>query len=210
MPILKDNKEPLVDLKKNCPKLLFDLDKIRIKYENTAFARKTVAQKINKAITLLPPELTLIITDAWRPQYIQEKYFNRYTLFFSKKNPSWNKNRVIAEVKKFVHPLNGKYVSGHLTGGAIDVNLAYRKSGKRLPLNSSRITFQENSLSNQSKLPRYIRRNREIMFSALQKAGFVNYPKEYWHWSYGDIWWAKRNKNKKAIYGVINKRLERI
>jgi zinc D-Ala-D-Ala dipeptidase len=57
----------------------------------------------------------------------------------------------------------------------------------------------------QEKLPQYIQKNRSIMFTALKKAGFSNYPKEYWHWSYGDIWWAKRNKKKTAIYGVIEK-----
>lgn len=42
------------------------------------------------------------------------------------------------------------------------------------------------------------------MFDALANAGLSNYPKEYWHWSYGDIQWAKRAGEKTAIYGVIN------
>jgi len=40
------------------------------------------------------------------------------------------------------------------------------------------------------------------MFKVLEKVGFVNYPKEFWHWSYGDIYWAKIKK--KAIYSILN------
>ena len=43
------------------------------------------------------------------------------------------------------------------------------------------------------------------MFSALKKVGLSNCSNEYWHWSYGDIQWAKRNQKKIVIYGVIKK-----
>jgi D-alanyl-D-alanine dipeptidase len=67
------------------------------------------------------------------------------------------------------------------------------------------LTYQENAKSNQTKLPKYIKKNRKIMFDALTKAGMSNYPKEYWHWSYGDLWWAERNQKEYAIYGPIYK-----
>ncbi|GAA0656641.1 hypothetical protein GCM10009548_24160 [Streptomyces malaysiensis subsp. malaysiensis] len=34
------------------------------------------------------------------------------------------------------------------------------------------------------------RENRAIMIEALSSAGMVNYPTEWWHWSYGDRYWA--------------------
>lgn len=33
------------------------------------------------------------------------------------------------------------------------------------------------------------RRNREMLGAALTAAGFVNYPTEWWHWSFGDRYW---------------------
>ena len=202
MPTINDNGESLVDLRKYCPGVLLDLDLDRKKIEKSAFARLGVAKKLNIAIRLLPPELTFKIADAWRPQYIQDKYFNWYTNFFARENPSWSKTKIIAKVKKFVHPSKGKYASGHLTGGALDLVLAYRKSGKRLPLKMTSLTFQENSLSKQTKLSKSIIRNRNIMFKVLEEAGFVNYSKEYWHWSYGDIYWAEKTNNRRAIYDI--------
>jgi D-alanyl-D-alanine dipeptidase len=32
--------------------------------------------------------------------------------------------------------------------------------------------------------------NRNLMSAALAAVGFVNYPTEYWQWSFGDIYWA--------------------
>ena len=34
------------------------------------------------------------------------------------------------------------------------------------------------------------RSHRDILSTALIAAGLVNYPTEWWHWSYGDRYWA--------------------
>jgi D-alanyl-D-alanine dipeptidase len=34
------------------------------------------------------------------------------------------------------------------------------------------------------------RTNRAVLGEALTGAGFVNYPTEWWHWSYGERYWA--------------------
>lgn len=88
-----------------------------------------------------------------------------------------------------------------MTGAAVDLRLM--KNGRKMPMKSKKLSYQENAQSVQPKLPKYIQRNRQIMFRALKKAGLTNYSQEYWHWSYGDIQWAKRNKKKKAFYGVV-------
>lgn len=198
---IKECGEQLVDIKKICPDVKINLGKERMKIEKTAYLRKSVAQMILKAQKELPKDITFIINDAWRPQYIQEEIIKKFIKHFSKKNPSWSKSKVIREVKKYVAPFDGKYVSGHMTGGAVDLRLL--KKGKKIPMKSSKLTYQENALSLQNKLPLYIQKNRNLMFNALKKAGLSNYKKEYWHWSYGDVWWAKRNKKKIAIYGAV-------
>jgi len=37
-------------------------------------------------------------------------------------------------------------------------------------------------------------------------AGFVNYPTEWWHWSYGDRYWAYATHRSAAIYGPVEVR----
>ncbi|MFF7443167.1 M15 family metallopeptidase [Streptomyces sp. NPDC008122] len=45
------------------------------------------------------------------------------------------------------------------------------------------------------------RRNRDLLARTMGDAGFINYPAEWWHWSYGDRYWALITKADSAIYG---------
>lgn len=46
-------------------------------------------------------------------------------------------------------------------------------------------------------------KNRLILLRAMQRAGFVNYPTEWWHFSYGDKMWAAYCNKKTAVYDVV-------
>ncbi|MFH0987789.1 MAG: M15 family metallopeptidase [Parcubacteria group bacterium] len=197
---IKDCHEPLVDLKKVCPKLIVALQKHRLKKEKTAYVRKTVARMLCDAQNKLPVGMTFVINDAWRPQYVQEGIMQWFIKKAKKQFPNASREKVLREIKNFVAPADGVNASGHMTGGAVDIRLW--KDGKKVPMKSARLNYQENSEPFQKKLPDYLKRNRQIMFDALESVGFSNHPKEFWHWSYGDIHWARRNKKKVAIYGV--------
>ncbi len=174
-----------------------------MKKEKTAYLRKTVAKMVCEAKKNLPKGMTFIIRDAWRPQYVQKEIFTEFIKMFQNKYPSWPKEKIIKEAKKYVAPAQGKNVSGHMTGGAVDLRII--KNGRKVPMRSSKLTYQENAKPIQPKLPEYIQKNRKIMFEALEKAGLSCNINEFWHWSYGDVQWAKRNKKKVAVYGVVIK-----
>jgi zinc D-Ala-D-Ala dipeptidase len=36
----------------------------------------------------------------------------------------------------------------------------------------------------------------------MESTGFVNYPHEWWHFSYGDRYWAYAKDEPAAIYGA--------
>ena len=196
---LKDNGEKLVDVKKYCAGAMIALGWRRMKREKTAYLRLTVAKMLRQAQQNLPPGMNFIINDAWRPAFAQAKIYFRFIKTFSKHYPNWSQKKVIREIEKYVAPWKGRGVSGHMTGGAIDLRLIDR-SGRKIPMKSRKLSYQENALSAQKKLPSHIRKNRQILFTAMRKAGFSNYPKEYWHWSYGDYYWAKRNNKAAAFY----------
>lgn len=198
---IQECKEPLLELKKICPDLIIRLNSRSTKRTCPAYLRKSVAEMVCRASSFLPEEMTFIVGDTWRSRNVQKQIYESFVKRFAIKNPHWTKDQIAKEVNKYVAPFSGKYTSGHMAGASVDLYLA--KNGKRVPMKSSKLSFQENSKSNQSKLPAYIKRNRKIMFEALKKAGLSNYPREYWHWSYGDILWAQRNQNAVAIYGVI-------
>jgi D-alanyl-D-alanine dipeptidase len=41
----------------------------------------------------------------------------------------------------------------------------------------------------------------DILADAMNAAGLVNYPAEWWHWSYGDRYWAFQASHGTALYG---------
>lgn len=200
--VIKDNHEPLVDIKKYCPGIFIKINPERLKKEKVFYLRRGVAKMLHQAQKNLPRGLNFIIGDAWRPDYIQARVYFGFIERFARKNPSWNKARVIKEVEKYVADWKGIKASGHMSGAAIDLRLA-DKRGRKIPMKSKKLTYQENALSAQPKLPLYMQKNRAIMDTALLKAGFSNFPKEYWHWSYGDYQWAQRNHKLVAIYGAV-------
>jgi D-alanyl-D-alanine dipeptidase len=56
------------------------------------------------------------------------------------------------------------------------------------------------SITDSSSISITAKKNRKIMSDALIQQGFVNYPTEYWHWSYGDRYWAFMKHQPYAIY----------
>ena len=169
--------------------------------EKTAYLRRSVAKILNEAVRRLPKGMTFVINDAWRPKYVQDEIKKRFIEHFGKKNPNWSDARVLREVNKFVAASSGKLASGHMTGGAVDLRLY--KNGRKIPMISRELTYQQNAKSKQDLLKKYLQENRKIMFDALESTKISNYPKEYWHWSYGDVQWANREGRKIARYGVI-------
>uniref|UniRef100_UPI002B26C3BB M15 family metallopeptidase n=1 Tax=Nocardioides sp. TaxID=35761 RepID=UPI002B26C3BB len=41
---------------------------------------------------------------------------------------------------------------------------------------------------------------RRTLIGALTGAGLVNYPTEWWHWSYGDRYWARTTGAPHALF----------
>ena len=65
--------------------------------------------------------------------------------------------------------------------------------------NSLTQTFPDNDrLTDQQK------ENRKILCRSMQRAGFVNYFPEWWHYSYGEIEWAVITHTGKTLYLPLN------
>ena len=110
--------------------------------------------------------------------------------------------------------LTSRYVSPpeiapHSAGAAIDLTLC-ADDGTELDLGTAVNASPEQSAgacyTHHPSVPGEARRNRAILAEALSAAGLVNYPTEWWHWSYGDRYWAMATGTSHAIYGATNRR----
>lgn len=192
--------EPLVDITKYCPNIVNNLEPARLKKESTLYLRLTVAKMLAKANSFLPDSVVFIVNDAWRPLSVQNRYFNLDLKRYKKMFPSWDDKKLYAYTAKYVIPPNDFRRAVHLTGAAID--LVLMKNNRRLPMKSLGLEHSQRSETMFKQSQDYINRNRQLLFDVMAQAGFVNYPKEYWHYSYGDVMWAELTGNTTAIYGI--------
>ena len=126
-----------------------------------------------------------------------------------KQHSHWSQEEIFTETIKLVSPVvnqNGsKNIPPHATGGAIDVYLINDK-GDPINMGIHPKDWMEDddgsiSLTASQKISAEAQKNRKIMSKVLSAVGFVNYPTEYWHWSYGDRYWAYHKNESHAIYG---------
>lgn len=92
--------------------------------------------------------------------------------------------------------------SGHQSGAAIDVTLC-DEFGQDYHMGSFVRDFSSNA-DFDADVCDEARKNRMILKDALERVGFVNYPAEWWHYSFGDRLWAKLTGSKLAIFGRLD------
>ncbi len=214
---IKECGEELLYLPKHLSKNIFikpyDPEKVREvrdeeEYKSKLFLRKRIIEKLNYAQNNLPVAFYLMIMDALRTE---DMVWNLYKYYFDKKrreNPALTDKEIDLWLRNLLAMPDDPVPPGHMTGGAVDVVLV-DKQGEKIPMEIDYqiIPKEEQKFTFCPGLPEEIKKNRQILYDALINAGFHNYFREYWHYSYGDPYWAVRRKNKAAIYDIPKKDL---
>ncbi len=174
------------------------------KFTNEKRIRNYIYQLVIKAKEHLPDNYNFIIYEGYRPKSDQFKLWDGIVAKNKKQYPDIdiNSEDFIALCDKFVANPH-RQGSGHQSGAAIDISLTddegqeYDMGGEVRGFDNT-AEFDCNDISEQAK------QNRKILRKALSKVGFTNYPSEWWHYSFGDILWAKLNGVNIAIFGSID------
>jgi zinc D-Ala-D-Ala dipeptidase len=197
-----DNGDRLVDLRE-VPELRLDT---RLADDAGAFAmlRRQVLSRLLAAQSALPDGLRLLVIEAYRPSDVQRSYFEGYRDELRVLHPKWSKGRLHVEASKYVSPPG---VAPHCTAGTVDLTLC-EADGVELDMgtevNASPEASRNACFSDTRSIPAHARRNRAVLVEALTGAGIVNYPTEWWHWSYGDRYWAHATGADTTLYGPIH------
>ncbi|MEV0825061.1 M15 family metallopeptidase [Nonomuraea rubra] len=197
---VKECGEPLVDLR--TLKVLRVDQRLADPQGAFAHVRLSVADRLIAAQTRLPRELRLLVVEGFRPAVLQQRYFAESVTAHQAEHPGWNEHRAYLEASRYVSPPE---VAPHVSGGAVDVTLC-TASGIELSMGTQvNATPPESDGACHTDYPgisHEARRNRDILGAAMASAGFVNYPTEWWHWSYGDRYWAFTTSSLYARYGM--------
>ncbi|MDL2295381.1 D-alanyl-D-alanine carboxypeptidase family protein [Lachnospiraceae bacterium OttesenSCG-928-E19] len=88
----------------------------------------------------------------------------------------------------------------HQTGGAVDLTIV-GPDEQQLDMGTP---FSDHSIYSTTKyndISDVAKSNRRMLLDAMESSGFVNYPREWWHYSYGDRAWVAYRRKKCAIFG---------
>ena len=203
---VKDNREGLVNAKDVCPELIVNLEpesrRMQRIPENTCYVREGVALRLKRAQELLPRGYRLMLWEGFRCRAVQEKIFDDYRTKLKRLHPEWSQERLAAATETFVADPDKH--APHSTGGAVDVTII-GPEGNALDMGTAIDEFSRKSTTSCSAISAEAVANRKLLRMVMTKAGFVNYPFEWWHWSYGEREWALALGKKRAVYGPVKK-----
>ncbi|MBS0288743.1 MAG: M15 family metallopeptidase [Proteobacteria bacterium] len=207
---IHENHEPFIDLKDQ-KEIAYGPAPLIPNNTNYTKMRKTVYDKLKQAQATLPKGLKFCVYEGYRSLELQQDIFQERYNKLRKTNPKMTHEQIFVESTKFVSPVTNldgsKNIPPHSTGAAIDVYLI-DQAGKVVDM-GIHLDDTYNDLegifckTDSQVISEKAKEYRKIMGDALRAVGFVNYPTEYWHWSYGDRYWAHQTNQKYAIYDSV-------
>lgn len=168
-------------------------------------------RSVSKSPIFLPKGYKLCLYEAYPTLLTQEQIFSDQYNQLKSLQPAWSHAQIFQECTKLVSPVinldGSENIPPHSTGGAIDVYLL-DLNGRAVDMGIHPKDWMQDldgtmSQTDSMKVSLKAQRHRAIMSKALSEVGFINYPTEYWHWSFGDRYWAYHTRNPKAIYGSL-------
>ncbi|MFF7928428.1 M15 family metallopeptidase [Streptomyces mirabilis] len=195
---VQDCREPLAEIA-SVPVIVLD-PRERDEAGTYGRVRIGVLERLRSASETLPDGVRLLVIEGHRSSTEQAR---RFALHEDRLRHSGITDPVDLRrrASAFVSPVE---MAPHCAGAALDLTLIDAE-GVELDMggavNGHRTGDEKYCPLDASGLSDQARHNRHLLAQAMGGAGFVNYPTEWWHWSYGDRYWALISKADSAIYG---------
>ena len=175
-------------------------------------ARRSVVEKLARVnLRLRPVGLSLHVFDAWRPNAVQA-YFHDVWMprDLKRRFPDLSGEALTREVERYwaAPTENPEGPAPHATGAAVDLTL--RWADGEMPWMGS-IFDDVTALAHRDRLEKLsgemsfsdaeARANRRLLHWLMAEEGFLGHPDEWWHFSWGDQYWARLSDASAAFYG---------
>jgi zinc D-Ala-D-Ala dipeptidase len=168
-----------------------------------ALVRRELATRLQSARAALPSGIYLRVVEGYRPAHQQQAIIERYSAEIRAVRPGIGEPELHILTSRYVAPLA---VAPHVAGAAVDVTLV-DSCGQELDLGTAIDATPEQSGGRcyfaADGISREARANRDLLARVLCREGLVNYPTEWWHYSYGDRYWALATGAGAALYGPV-------
>lgn len=169
-----------------------------------ALVRRSLADRLRAARTDLPRGIGIRVQEGHRSPLDQAGIIRDYSARLRRIHPAIDADRLRTLTSRYVSPLE---VAPHVAGAAVDLTLV-DADGLDLDLGTPIDATPEQSDGGcyfaATGIGDVAVWNRALLGNALAPAGFVNYPTEWWHWSYGDRYWALMTSAPAALFGPVD------
>ncbi|WP_340537144.1 M15 family metallopeptidase [Nocardioides sp. GXZ039] len=165
--------------------------------------RGPVLDRLAEANAALPRDLRIALNEGYRTPQLQRFYFERYAARLAAEHPHADTATVHRLASRFISPPE---VAPHTAGAAVDVVLT-TVEGDPLdvgcPIDASPEDSGGRCYTAHPDVKGEAATLRRELVRAMSGAGLVNYPTEWWHWSFGDRYWAMVTGARSALFGTI-------
>lgn len=165
--------------------------------------REGLATRLEAAAAALPLGIALRVVEGHRAVAAQAAIVASYTAELTSLHPGIATSDLTVLASRFVAPIA---VAPHVAGAAVDLTLV-DACGDELDLGTPIDATPEQSGGRcwfaADGIGADARAHRDLLARVLGGAGLVNYPTEWWHWSYGDRYWALLTGATHALYGPV-------
>ncbi|MBC2931829.1 M15 family metallopeptidase [Nocardioides sp. zg-1228] len=166
-----------------------------------ARVRRGLADRLAHARRDLPPGIAIRVVEGHRSVADQRSIVAAYATEVRAAHPEAGPDEVRRLTSRFVAPVD---VAPHVAGAAVDLTLV-DACGDDLDLGTPIDATPEQSdgacYFAAAGIGADARAHRDLLARVLGGAGLVNYPTEWWHWSFGDRYWALVTGAGAATYG---------
>jgi D-alanyl-D-alanine dipeptidase len=169
-----------------------------------AHVRQGVVARLLHAQLMLPDGMRLVVVEGYRPPALQQRYFDKYATWLVRQHPDWAAGLIREAASRFVSPPE---IAPHSAGAAVDLTLLDEQGAEvdmGTPVNATPEESDNACYTEAANITAAARAFRDLLSTVLSETGLVNYPTEWWHWSYGDRYWALRTGQPAALYGPID------
>ena len=169
-----------------------------------ALVRAGLADRLTEARNALPQGIALKVVEGHRSVADQRAIIATYTAEVCAARPGVLPDELRRLVNRFVSPVE---VAPHVAGAAVDLTLVDARGDEMdlgTPIDATPEQSDGRCWTAADGIGASARAHRYLLASVLAGAGLVNYPTEWWHWSFGDRYWALTTGAAAAVYGPLD------
>ncbi len=175
--------------------------------EQPNLIRKKVLFKLYRIADRLPNGMNLLILQTYRSKSKMNEAWEKTINEITADNPGIGRYEAIKLAKfKTEDPKNS--IGGHVTGGAVDVALC-DDNGVMLDFGTKFHEHNDKTETKNKYITKAQAKNRKTLVRIMRREGFINFPAEWWHFSYGDrAWAAYKGRRHGGIYGSAESEMD--